>query len=1167
MNHFWIGNLKRFVHVVHNPVSGWIVLALSLCLTIAAYWIAKEQIRIRANERFDFRSAEITSAIVERMAMYEFALRSGVALFNSSSHVSREDWRVFSESLQLSERLPGVQGIGYAIPLTAEQKASHVAEIRAAGFPEYEIKPIGEREVYSAIIYLEPFSWRNQRAHGYDMWSNSTRREAMARAKHSGESATSGSITLVQETEEDVQKGFLTYLPVYKTKNIPTTSEARDENFQGWIYAAFRARDLMNNVQGAKDRSLYFRIYDEFESEKNLLFVSNPEMEKDVQRAELKRMENLIVQGRRWQVTYHASERSILSAAEVKQPLYVLVAALIVDVMLFYVIISLHLINQYSNKKRNELEEDFEKNQQSLTAQAKLIESTEKEARTFFELAPDAFLIVNQQGVVVRANQRANRMFGYINKSLVGCNIEMLVPAGFREQHKHYRENFQKTSMSRMMAGGTALSALRDDGTQLQVEINLVPIELQGEKHWVAALHDVSLQKQVEASLEDAKLKAESASRSKSEFVANMSHEIRTPLNAVLGAAQLLQRTQLDVEQSRYLAMVKSSGETLLGIINDILDFSKIEAGKMTLAEEPFSLNDVLHRLANIMSVSVNEKEINLNIVLSPDVPIHYLGDGLRLQQVLINLASNAIKFTQKGEVNIEIDLLEEDAFHSRLLFKVSDTGIGMSEAQQQLLFSAFSQADTSITRRFGGTGLGLVISSKIVAMLGGEFTVSSEAGNGAQFSFTATLNRDSGLFAAPGSTVSEPLWNVAAIDSNQETLRAYDAIFSRWRWPVMKTSSWLDLYDPDILQNLDLIVFSVSADENFKQHIEQLQMLGLAHECSLVSVMDNQQQTISLSATLQQELRVTSISKPVTAQSLKQAINLSQVVEKEWDEGGVNSDIETNRHLQGKHVLLVEDNELNQAVAGGLLEDLNMHYVIANNGAEAIAMLENDKAHFDVILMDIQMPVMDGVSATTLIRRELQLQIPIIALTAGVLHSEIQSYLDVGMNGFVAKPIDFNELSRTMHHLLCDEPQDEFVHNVTTQEVSKSTPRLQEPEKKEFSCARMESISRGRPERVERLAQSIENIIASGSGELNKAKAGLLEGDIDEALRVLHSFKGVVANFGGEKLAANIQLLEEKIKRNDLTQAQSDFAALYLDFEGFCRGAQQWMNLSRTHT
>lgn len=342
-----------FAERYHSPVIAWIILAISLVLTASAYTVSRQLVEKRLSDNFDFRSNEISRAIQDRLNIYEQILWSGVALFDASTkEVEREQWRKFVYTLHIDAHWPGIQGIGYSIPVNPNDKQQHINKIQQEGFVDYKIRPEGERDSYSAIVYLEPFDWRNKRAFGYDMWSNEMRRAAMSRARDTGVAATSGIITLVQETNDDVQRGFLTYVPVYKSPPQETTASRR-ELFLGWVYAPFRAGNLMAGILGSGDKDIIFDIYDGTNLNEDNLLYSSVQHEQNLEGIENTSLFNsrqtIELQGRTWSLIFR-TPTSFAAAQESQLPRFVAIIGLIIDILLFYVILSMYYINRRAKR-------------------------------------------------------------------------------------------------------------------------------------------------------------------------------------------------------------------------------------------------------------------------------------------------------------------------------------------------------------------------------------------------------------------------------------------------------------------------------------------------------------------------------------------------------------------------------------------------------------------------------------------------------------------------------------------------------------------------------------------------------------------------------------------------------------------------------------------------
>jgi len=649
-------------------------------------------------------------------------------------------------------------------------------------------------------------------------------------------------------------------------------------------------------------------------------------------------------------------------------------------------------------------------------SQRKMQEEIQEKFATIVKSSNDAIVSYKPDGCITSWNLAAEKMFGYSQDNIVGKKYSVLVPESRKSEHDDVfdklksGENFKHHETQRLTKAGKLVD----------VSISISPItNKDGTLVEISAIfRDISDQKKWTKELVRAKEEAEQASHSKTQFVANMSHEIRTPLNTILGMSRLIAKSKLTQEQKNYLNMIQSSGKFLLGIINDILDFSKVEAGKMELSLSEFTLSDMMRSVANVMSVNTGDKNLELVIDIDSNTPNNFKGDIQRIQQILTNLVSNSIKFTEAGEVVVSVSSKKLNSGQHQLLFTVEDTGIGIDEEQQKHLFSAFSQADNSITRIYGGSGLGLAISKRFVELMGGNIQVVSALGKGTKITveFPILLSQKSTKKNKNVGRLSN--LNLLIIDDNEASrkaiVRAIETI--GWRAEVLTSGSnltaWLNKqFESGIHYDFMLIDNTLPGESSL--HILREIETDFTHYSLPSALMSNafspdQMQQFKLLENYQNNL-----IKPITTSSL-----FDCVCENSYQKMGVTDTEEkqiNNNHLQGIHVLLVEDNAMNQMVAQCMLEDCGATSDVANNGKEAIKMLSGKNCNYDIILMDVQMPVMDGFTATKIIRQEMHLDIPVLALSAGVLSSERKSCSEAGMNDFVAKPIDADALYMTI--------------------------------------------------------------------------------------------------------------------------------------------------------
>jgi two-component system, sensor histidine kinase and response regulator len=649
------------------------------------------------------------------------------------------------------------------------------------------------------------------------------------------------------------------------------------------------------------------------------------------------------------------------------------------------------------------------------SAQAFALESSEKRARQILETSFDAFVEMDAGGRILVWNAQAESAFQWSQTEIIGKDLsEAIIP-------RNYREGYEQEIRQLLASGqGTARNrrfetiASSKDGREMPVEITISAMRHDQSHHFAAFVRDLSERKRFEHELREAKEAAESANRSKSDFVANMSHEIRTPMNGIIGMTDLALETELSQEQREFLGMAKGSADSLLSLLNDILDFSKIEAGKLDFETIDFLLRDTLDDTIKVLGLRGQEKGLELACRILPEVPDGLQGDPTRLRQIVVNLVGNAIKFTAAGEVIVQVEVQEETEAEATLHFSVRDTGVGIPKEKQQTIFEAFTQADSSMTRHYGGTGLGLAISSRLVKLMGGRIWVESETGRGSTFHFTVRfqMQKLSSRKYEPIGVEKLRELSVLIVDDNSTNRRILQEIVLGWQMkPTLSESG------PEALTVLEraatkgtpfaliLLDAQMPGMDGFSvaERIKQDARLGGSTVIMLTSA------GLRGDAARCRELGIKAyLTKPIKRSSLLQAIKIVLGSQGEVEENPavvtIHSLRENRRRLR---ILLAEDNAVNQILAVRLLEKRGHEVVVAGNGSDALEALEMQI--FDVMLMDIQMPEMDGLQATTAIRRgELKTgkHIPIIAMTAHAMAGDKERCLEAGMDGYVSKPL-----------------------------------------------------------------------------------------------------------------------------------------------------------------
>ena len=666
-----------------------------------------------------------------------------------------------------------------------------------------------------------------------------------------------------------------------------------------------------------------------------------------------------------------------------------------------------------------------------------------------------------------------------------------------------------------------------------------------------------SLESQVKARTAE----LEHATAAKSDFIANMSHEIRTPMNAILGMLQLLHTTPLNARQQDYTHKAEIAAQALLNLLNDILDYSKMAANRLQLDVHQFDLHELLRNIGIILSSNVNHKPVEILFNFSPTLPIQVIGDALRLQQVLLNLAGNALKFTEHGQVVISVNELSRSGQQTRLTFDVTDSGIGISTEQWQTIFDEFAQAETSTSRKYGGTGLGLAISRRLTRLMGAELEGHSEPGKGSSFYFTITL--DIAEASTQPQVPAKPL-NVLIVDDNALAREILQQIVEHFGWTAQCLPSGekaLEILEQDN-QPIDILLIDwqmpgLNGLETCLR-IKALAKDKLPKKIIMITAYGRE----LLSQYSEQDIQVLDdfLIKPITPSMLFDAVN-NIMYQSPFDM--MHRDL-TLTSLQGINILLVEDNLTNQQVAVELLQNLGAKVHTALNGQIAIETL-NSGLVVDIILMDVHMPVMDGYQCTALIRQQLGLtQLPILALTANAMLEDKDAAIVAGMNDHIAKPFNLTSLCETILRWVNKTPQQ---HNATSSSRSATTAPMP-VDKALVQFAQDAGIN---------LSTALKNVVGNETllcralilcrQELASSLDTLQSGnnDIEQQRHILHTLKGMLATIGAEAFSRWCSQQEQLLISSGQALNQDDFHQLLVKLQHLVTKIDSLVELSPT--
>jgi two-component system sensor histidine kinase/response regulator len=757
----------------------------------------------------------------------------------------------------------------------------------------------------------------------------------------------------------------------------------------------------------------------------------------------------------------------------------------------------------------------------------------ESEARfeAVFEHAAAGYLFFDREHGVTHCNAAALRLFGLRETDELRGRIPWFPPlsAQLQANGRPSRECAINLMVSHLRSRARVQACewrfQRADGSSFDADVNVIALDWDGQPQFCAIVQDITARKQTLAAMREAREAAEAASRTKSSFLANMSHELRTPMNAIIGMTHLALEDGLPDRQRGYVEKAHSSARNLLQILNDILDVSKIEAGQLELERIDFEVEAVVAEMADVLGLRAEEKGLELIFSASADLPRRLVGDPTRLRQVLVNLGGNAIKFTERGEVTVGMELQSQDDDEVELHAWVRDTGVGMTAAEQARLFRPFVQADNSTTRRYGGTGLGLVISRELVGRMGGRMWVDSEPGRGSTFHFTARFGRSVPRAPARAWMLGELRGERALlVDDNGAALDVLARMLDTLGVHVERAASGAQA----------LALFEQTGPHTYTWVLVDWKMPGMdGVACAREMLRLNPQACILLVTAFGREdaLRAATdlplagvLGKPVTPSSLYDA--LLQALRRGAPTarparlpvaGGLRG------RLAGARLLLVEDHPLNQELARELLERAGVEVVIAENGRDALARLA-DAGPFDGVLMDCQMPVMDGYTATAELRRDPRwARLPVIAMTASALVEDRDRALASGMNAHISKPLNVEQMLNTIAH---------WIH-VPADRAAVPAGDDAEPVWPPPGASTVIDTADGlarcldQPQLYRRLLQGFRD---AKVGFADEFRAALADGRQDDARRSVHDLKGLAGTIGAHALQHSARALQDAL-------------------------------------
>ncbi|HNX76272.1 MAG TPA: CHASE domain-containing protein [Candidatus Rifleibacterium sp.] len=1085
----------------------WLVFVVAM---LASFWLwqtIRSADLARGRQIFTSDVNETKQRFDSLFAGHERLMMSCAALFSASERVTAAEWRAFSNTLKIAENYPGIQAICFAPVLRSPGVAMQIEKF-LPGNSDFRIWPSENAAFMVPVMHMSPENGPSKKAIGFDLNSEPVRRAAIEQAIKTGSFSVSGRLVLLDTPQSDKDgPGFLRVLPVMIKK---ADGQNDERELHGFIVSPVHVGRLVRHLLRFSNDELGLMLYEgKAEQPGSLLYDSTGNGYKLQSEAMFSTFEFMETAGKVFTARIF-SLPSFNTAIHRLDSSLVLAGCFFMGLLLTFFAFALA-------GRQDALQQLF-KSARSMELLTRAIDTS-----------ASIIVITDSSGTIEYVNSEFTKVTGYGREEAIGKNPRLL-KSGLQGE-AFYSELWNTITSGKPWTGRFCNKRRTGDLYWESAQISPVADSTGKITHFIAVKEDISDSLATQLAFEKAKIAAEAASIAKGEFLANMSHEIRTPMNAVIGYTHLARKSGNHDKVREYLEKILDAGNNVLDLINQILDFSKIEAGKLNLESTVFVLDEIMSDLANVVSGNVSGKDIYFFFQIPPDVPDNLVGDPTRLGQILTNLVSNAFKFTERGEIEVRVALLERVSTQVKIEFSVRDTGIGLTPEQQQRIFQDFSQADGSTTRKYGGTGLGLSISRKLVTAMGGNLELESEPGRGSRFFFSLWLGTE-GKKEVPLTEVLRGRRFVIA-DSRTLPWRGLMAHLELASAEVKIAAGGRELLEHlhrcDADEPCDLVfIYARLHDCSGIELARQIKSdSSLMNKPALVLVAHRDEfSLLCADKAARDTIADDIIMAPITPSDMMNTIvgifapvlrqqSLKHVEEHDW-----------KNQLKGIRVLMAEDNLINQEIAMELLIQAGCEVIVAGDGCQAVEEIMAAEKPFDVVLMDVQMPHMDGLDATRLIRADGRFDnLPIIAMTAHAMNDARERCLKAGMNAHVVKPINPEDLFQTIKRFCLPDRTFSIVPVAPPEPISEVDTLPPIPGLDIDSGMRRVMGNTGLYIKLlRRFIEEQANVAARIAGILDS-------GDRARAAQLIHSIKGVAGNLGANEIFAQAQLLERCIK------------------------------------